>query len=47
MLDALAHDKKRSAKSLRWVLPVSLGDVRIYDDVPEAHVKQALSEVLG
>ena len=30
---ALLHDKKRSGARLRWVLPVALGDVRIFDDV--------------
>jgi len=46
VLEALAHDKKRSARSLRWVLPVALGDVRVFDDVPEEHIKAALGEVL-
>jgi len=47
VLEALAHDKKRSAHSLRWVLPVSLGDVRVFEDVPEEHVRAALAEVLA
>jgi 3-dehydroquinate synthetase len=32
---ALHHDKKRSAGRLRWILPVALGDVRVFDDVTE------------
>ncbi|MCK6460038.1 MAG: 3-dehydroquinate synthase, partial [Planctomycetes bacterium] len=39
---ALAHDKKRSDGKLRWILPVALGDVRVFDDVPESLVKECL-----
>jgi len=47
VLEALAHDKKRSSRSFRWVLPVSIGDVRVFDDVPAEHVQAALAEVLA
>ena len=39
---ALQHDKKRAGTKLRWVLPVALGDVRLFDDVPETLVRECL-----
>ena len=45
VLAALAHDKKRRGAELRWVLPVALGDVRVFDDVPETLVHRALRDV--
>jgi 3-dehydroquinate synthetase len=39
---ALLHDKKRAGATLRWVLPVKLGDVRLFDDVPEALVRESI-----
>ena len=47
VLQALGHDKKRTAGRLRWVLPVSLGDVRVFDDVPDALVDEALAAICG
>jgi 3-dehydroquinate synthetase len=44
--DALRHDKKRRGPDLRWVLPRALGDVGVYDDVPEELVETALASVL-
>jgi 3-dehydroquinate synthetase len=41
-LEALRHDKKRSGGRLRWVLPVALGEVRLFDDVPESLVRECL-----
>jgi 3-dehydroquinate synthetase len=41
-LEALGHDKKRAGGRLRWVLPVALGDVRVFDDVPLGLVKECL-----
>jgi len=41
-LDALKHDKKRAKGTLRWVLPVALGDVRVFDDVPESLVRECI-----
>jgi len=32
---AIRHDKKRKGDTLRWTLPVALGDVRVFDDVSE------------
>jgi len=42
---ALRHDKKRRDGRLRWILPVALGDVRVFDDVPDALVEEALAAV--
>ncbi len=44
--EALGHDKKRRGLDLRWVLPRALGDVGVYDDVPEELVEAALALVL-
>jgi len=44
---ALRHDKKRRGKTLRWVLPVRIGDVRIYEDVPDELVASAIRDVCG
>jgi 3-dehydroquinate synthetase len=44
---ALAHDKKRKGDRLRWVLPVALGNVCVYDDVPDDLVERALEGVLA
>lgn len=44
---ALAHDKKRKGERLRWVLPTALGNVGVYDDVPDALVERALEGVLA
>jgi shikimate kinase / 3-dehydroquinate synthase len=42
---AMAHDKKRRGRSLRWVLPRDLGDVEIAGDVPPEAVKSVLQEM--
>lgn len=42
---AMAHDKKRRGDRLRWVLPVTLGEVTIRDDVPEHIVLKTLREM--
>jgi len=42
VLEAMAHDKKRQAGRLRWVLPTGIGVVEIADDVPEEVVIRAL-----
>ncbi|MDY7041614.1 MAG: 3-dehydroquinate synthase [Chloroflexota bacterium] len=39
---AMAHDKKRRGRSLRWVLPRVIGDVEIIEDVPPHIVKSIL-----
>jgi 3-dehydroquinate synthetase len=47
VLDALRHDKKRRARRLRWVLPLRVGEVKVFDDVPEELILAALEEVTG
>jgi 3-dehydroquinate synthetase len=42
---AMAHDKKRRGRSLRWILPHDLGDVRIAEDVPPDTVKWVLRDM--
>ena len=32
--EAMAHDKKRRGRSLRWVLPHAIGEVEIVESVP-------------
>ncbi len=39
---AMAHDKKRHGRSLRWILPRAVGQVEIADDVPSSIVKHVL-----
>ena len=47
VLQALRHDKKRRDQTLRWVLPLRVGEVRVFDDVPEALVVAALEEAVA
>lgn len=42
---AMAHDKKRHGDTLRWVLPVAIGEVTIQEDVPRAAVVEILKEM--
>ena len=44
---ALRHDKKRRGETLRWVLPVALGDVRVFEDVPDALVEKVLRNAVS
>jgi shikimate kinase/3-dehydroquinate synthase len=39
---AMAHDKKRRGRALRWVLPHAIGEVAITDDVPQETVLSVL-----
>ena len=41
--NAMAHDKKRRGRTLRWVLPLDIGRVEIAEDVPPDVVKSVLS----
>jgi len=43
---AMSHDKKRSGKVLRFIIPRALGDVIVVDDPGEAVVKQAIAAVV-
>jgi hypothetical protein len=40
----MEHVRLIRAGSLRWVLPVALGETEIADDVTEAEVRQALRD---
>lgn len=42
---AMAHDKKRRNDRLRWVLPVTFGEVTVRDDVPGHIVLKTLREM--
>jgi 3-dehydroquinate synthase len=43
---AMGHDKKRSGKGLRFVVPRALGDVIVIDDPGAEAVKQAIAAVV-
>jgi shikimate kinase/3-dehydroquinate synthase len=42
---AMAHDKKRRGRSLRWVLPRAIGEVETVDDVPRDVVIAVLRDL--
>ncbi len=42
---AMAHDKKRRGRALRWVLPEGIGRAVLVDDVPQAAVFSALKQI--
>ncbi|MBN1811308.1 MAG: 3-dehydroquinate synthase [Anaerolineae bacterium] len=42
---AMAHDKKKRGKVLRWVLPREIGVVEIVEDVPQEMVKAVLKDM--
>jgi 3-dehydroquinate synthase len=42
LLAVMRSDKKNVAGRLRFVLPVTLGEVRLFDDVPEDQVREVL-----
>jgi 3-dehydroquinate synthetase len=44
--EAMAHDKKRRGRSLRWILPRAIGCVEIVQDIPPDVVKTVL-QTLG
>ena len=39
---AMRHDKKRRGTIQRWVLPVALGDVRVFEDVEQGLARHAV-----
>jgi 3-dehydroquinate synthetase len=43
---AMGMDKKRAGKTLRFVLPIALGDCRLVDSPGDAQVQAALESVL-
>ncbi len=46
VMAAMAHDKKRSAKTLRFVIPQAIGDVSVVDDPGDGSVRQAVRFIL-
>ena len=42
---AMAHDKKKRGRMLRWVLPREIGAVDVVEDVPSEVVRAVLSEL--
>jgi len=40
--EAMAHDKKKRGGALRWVLPRAIGEVDIFEDVPQETVMSVL-----
>ena len=42
---AMAHDKKRRRDTLRWVLPLAIGEVTITEDVPRSTVMTTLRDL--
>ena len=43
LIEAMRRDKKNLAGRLRFVLPTRLGHVALFDDVPEAQVREVLA----
>ena len=46
LLTTMRHDKKAVAGRLRFVLPRRLGEVALFDDVPESDVRHVLHEMI-
>ena len=46
VMAAMSHDKKRSGKTLRFVIPQALGDVIVIDNPGDEYVRSALEKVL-
>jgi 3-dehydroquinate synthase len=44
LLETMSRDKKSLAGKMRFVLPRRLGEVALFDDVPEAQVRQVLED---
>jgi shikimate kinase/3-dehydroquinate synthase len=43
--EAMAHDKKRQGRALRWVLPREIGQVELVEDVPRERVRSVLGDI--
>jgi 3-dehydroquinate synthetase len=46
VIQSLKHDKKKSGKSLNFVLPETTGKVTIVKDIPEEQVRAAVDYIL-
>jgi 3-dehydroquinate synthetase len=47
VLNAMGTDKKRRGRSLRFILPLRIGEVAVVEDVPAARVMRALEAIRG
>ncbi len=47
LVQTMRSDKKALAGRLRFILPRRLGEVALFDDVPEADVRQVLAEAMA
>jgi 3-dehydroquinate synthetase len=45
LVATMRSDKKALAGRLRFILPRRLGEVALYDDIPETEVRQVLEEM--
>jgi 3-dehydroquinate synthetase len=43
--EAMAHDKKRRGRALRWALPQAIGQVEIVEDIPKQVVESVLQDM--
>ena len=46
ILQAIRYDKKRSSEGIKFVIPVSLGEVEIFEDVTEDQIKKSLNDLM-
>jgi 3-dehydroquinate synthase len=47
LVEAMRSDKKALAGRMRFILPRRLGEVALFDDVPETEVRRVLEEAVG
>lgn len=47
VLEAIRYDKKRSREGLKFVLPVRLGEVEIFEDVTEEEIRKGIGDLMG
>jgi shikimate kinase/3-dehydroquinate synthase len=45
ILEAIRYDKKRTKGGIRFVIPIGLGEVEIFDDVGEDEIRSALNSL--
>jgi 3-dehydroquinate synthetase len=47
LVEAMRSDKKALAGRMRFILPRRLGEVALFDDIPETEVRRVLEEAVG
>ncbi|MCK4719290.1 hypothetical protein KAU08_01450, partial [bacterium] len=47
ILVAIRYDKKRGREGLKFVLPVRLGEVEIFEDVTEEDIRKGIADLMG